>query len=67
MGTTEAAMTRDQEASDAAEGAPRADVYRAARQDKPWGYELIFAAVSGKYVGKVIQLKTEADPAKPVR
>jgi mannose-6-phosphate isomerase len=35
--------------------APRAaEIYPAARQEKPWGYELIFAAVSGKYAGKVI-------------
>jgi mannose-6-phosphate isomerase-like protein (cupin superfamily) len=34
----------------------RAEVYRAARQDKPWGHELIFAAVEGKYVGKIIQV-----------
>jgi mannose-6-phosphate isomerase len=27
---------------------------QAARQDKPWGHELIFAAVEGKYVGKII-------------
>jgi mannose-6-phosphate isomerase-like protein (cupin superfamily) len=33
-----------------------ARVYRAARQDKPWGHELIFAAVDGKYAGKVIQV-----------
>jgi mannose-6-phosphate isomerase len=49
-------MTSDQEASDPAEGAPRADVYPGVRQDKPWGYELIFAAVSGKYAGKVIHV-----------
>lgn len=35
---------------------PRAEVYRAARQDKPWGYEQIFAAVDGKYVGKIIHV-----------
>jgi mannose-6-phosphate isomerase len=35
---------------------PEAAVYRAARQDKPWGHELIFAAVEGKYVGKVIHV-----------
>jgi mannose-6-phosphate isomerase len=33
-----------------------AEVYRAARQDKPWGYEQIFAAVDGKYVGKIIHV-----------
>jgi mannose-6-phosphate isomerase len=35
---------------------PRAEVYRAARQDKPWGHEMIFAAVDGKYVGKIIHV-----------
>jgi mannose-6-phosphate isomerase-like protein (cupin superfamily) len=33
-----------------------AEVYRAARQDKPWGHEIIFAAVEGKYVGKIIHV-----------
>ena len=33
-----------------------AQVYQAARQDKPWGHELIFAAVEGKYVGKIIHV-----------
>jgi mannose-6-phosphate isomerase len=32
----------------------QAEVYPAARQDKPWGHELIFAAVDGQYAGKVI-------------
>jgi mannose-6-phosphate isomerase-like protein (cupin superfamily) len=31
-------------------------VYRAARQDKPWGHELIFAAIGGKYAGKIIHV-----------
>lgn len=35
---------------------PSAQIYQAARQDKPWGHELIFAAVDGKYVGKVIHM-----------
>jgi mannose-6-phosphate isomerase len=35
---------------------PQAEVYQAARQDKPWGHEIIFAAVEGKYVGKVIHV-----------
>jgi mannose-6-phosphate isomerase len=35
---------------------PHAEVYRAARQDKPWGHELIFAAVEGEYVGKIIHV-----------
>jgi len=31
-------------------------MYRAARQDKPWGHEIIFAAVEGKYAGKIIHV-----------
>jgi len=31
-------------------------VYRASRQDKPWGHELIFAALDDKYVGKIIHV-----------
>ncbi len=37
--------------------APQAGIYRAARQDKPWGHELIFAVIEGKYVGKIIHVK----------
>ena len=37
--------------------APQAGIYRAARQDKPWGHELVFAAVEGKYVGKIIHVE----------
>ena len=33
-----------------------AEIYQAARQDKPWGHEVIFAAIEGKYVGKVIHV-----------
>jgi mannose-6-phosphate isomerase len=33
-----------------------ADVYQAARQEKPWGHEIIYAAVEGKYVGKIIHV-----------
>jgi mannose-6-phosphate isomerase len=40
----------------AAAPAPQAEVYRAARQDKPWGHELIFAAIDGKYIGKIIHV-----------
>jgi mannose-6-phosphate isomerase len=39
----------------ATDGSP-AEVYQAPRQDKPWGHELIFAAVDGKYAGKIIQV-----------
>jgi mannose-6-phosphate isomerase len=45
--------TAAQNGSQAASG-PRAEVYQAARQDKPWGHEVIFAAVEGQYVGKII-------------
>jgi mannose-6-phosphate isomerase len=47
-------VTRPQDASGPAAPGPRAEIYRAARQDKPWGHEMIFAAVEGKYVGKII-------------
>ena len=33
-----------------------ANVYQAARQDKPWGHEIIFAAAEGKYIGKIIHV-----------
>jgi mannose-6-phosphate isomerase len=32
------------------------EVYRAPRQDKPWGHEMIFAGLDGKYVGKIIHV-----------
>jgi mannose-6-phosphate isomerase-like protein (cupin superfamily) len=51
-------VTTAPNANDAASSIPEADIYRAARQDKPWGYELIFAAVDGKYVGKIIHVNT---------
>ncbi len=31
-------------------------VYQAARQDKPWGHEIIFAALEGKYIGKILHV-----------
>ncbi len=46
-----------QDTIDPAAQAPQAGIYRAARQDKPWGHELIFAAIEGKYVGKIIQVE----------
>jgi mannose-6-phosphate isomerase len=49
-------VTSAQNADGAAAEPPEAQVYRAARQDKPWGYELIFAAMEGKYIGKVIHV-----------
>ena len=48
-------MTSAQNATDAA-SVPQAEVYRAARQDKPWGHELIFAAIGDKYIGKIIHV-----------
>lgn len=36
--------------------APAADVYQAPRQDKPWGHEVIFAGLDGKYAGKIIHV-----------
>ena len=34
----------------------QAEVYQAARQPKPWGHEQIYAAVDGKYAGKIIYI-----------
>jgi mannose-6-phosphate isomerase len=51
----EAGVTSGQDGGqEAAE--PQAEIYQAARQDKPWGHEVIFAAVEGKYVGKIIHV-----------
>jgi quercetin dioxygenase-like cupin family protein len=47
-------VTRPQDASGQAAPGPQAEIYTAARQDKPWGHEMIFAAVEGKYAGKII-------------
>jgi mannose-6-phosphate isomerase len=47
--------TAAQNGSQAAPG-PSAEIYRTARQDKPWGHEEIFAAVEGQYVGKIIHV-----------
>jgi mannose-6-phosphate isomerase-like protein (cupin superfamily) len=41
--------------STAGQDAP-AEVYQAGRQDKPWGHEVIFAAIDGKYAGKIIHV-----------
>lgn len=43
-------------AADDPAGVPQAEIYPASTQAKPWGQELIFAVVPGKYVGKVIQV-----------
>ena len=60
--TTASASDRSQPASaPAAPGSTvpgsAADVYRAPRQDKPWGHEVIFAGLDGRYVGKIIHVR----------
>jgi mannose-6-phosphate isomerase len=40
----------------ASDDRPVATVYRAPVQPKPWGHEVIFAAVEGCYVGKLIHV-----------
>jgi mannose-6-phosphate isomerase len=47
-------VTGTQDAGGKAAPGPQAQIYRAARQDKPWGHETIFAAHEGKYIGKII-------------
>lgn len=50
-------MAGVQNASKRAASGPRlAEIYAAARQEKPWGYELIFAAVTDRYAGKIIRV-----------
>lgn len=49
-------MTPAQDAGPSSAVGPRADIYRAPRQEKPWGYEQIYAAVEGRYVGKIIHI-----------
>ncbi len=49
-------MSSTQNAGDPPAQVPEAEIYRAARQDKPWGHELIFAAADGKYIGKIIHV-----------
>jgi mannose-6-phosphate isomerase len=51
-------MSSAQNANDAATPVPQAEIYRAARQDKPWGHEMIFAANEGRYIGKIIHVST---------
>ena len=52
----EGSVISAQEASAPSEAGPQAEVYQAPRQDKPWGHERIFAAVEGKYAGKIIHV-----------
>jgi mannose-6-phosphate isomerase len=54
--TTEVGVASAQNATNGAAPVPEAKVYQAARQDKPWGHELIFAAVDDKYIGKIIHV-----------
>ncbi|HEY5019161.1 MAG TPA: cupin domain-containing protein [Streptosporangiaceae bacterium] len=50
-------MAPTQSGSSPAPAAAQAEVFSAPRQDKPWGHELIFAAVDGLYAGKIIQVR----------
>ncbi len=49
-------MTSDSPARASMQADTEAAIYRAQRQDKPWGHEQIFAAAEGKYVGKIIHV-----------
>jgi mannose-6-phosphate isomerase len=49
-------MSSNENADDAATPVPQPEIYRAARQDKPWGHELIYAANEGRYIGKIIHV-----------
>jgi mannose-6-phosphate isomerase len=48
-------VTSESTVSPSASG-PVAEVYQAPQQQKPWGHEVIFAGVDGKYVGKIIHV-----------
>jgi mannose-6-phosphate isomerase len=54
--TMEVGVTSAQNAANGTAPVPEAEVYQAARQDKPWGHELIFAALDDKYIGKIIHV-----------
>jgi|ERR1700733_8120484 mannose-6-phosphate isomerase len=45
-----------QSSGDVSTAGPEAEIYQARRQDKPWGHELIFAVVEGRYAGKIIHV-----------
>ena len=49
-------MTSDSPGRASVRAEPRAELYRAQEQAKPWGHETIYAGVEGKYVGKVIHV-----------
>jgi mannose-6-phosphate isomerase len=42
--------------SDPTSAESEATIYRAQEQRKPWGFEQIFAATEGKYIGKIIHV-----------
>ena len=50
-------MTADSPGGASVRAEPGAELYRAQEQAKPWGHETIYAAVEGKYVGKVIHIR----------
>lgn len=48
-------MTSAENAATADPG-QQATIFQPQRQEKPWGHEMIFAAIDGKYVGKIIHV-----------
>ncbi len=52
----EITVTTAAQTSGPTSSAPTAEVYQAPRQDKPWGHEVIFAALDGRYAGKIINV-----------
>lgn len=51
-------MTSAENAASPADAGQQATISQPARQEKPWGHELIFAAIDGKYVGKIIHVNS---------
>jgi mannose-6-phosphate isomerase len=51
----EGTVTPAQDSSPSGRG-PAAEIYQAPRQEKPWGHEVIFAGIDGKYAGKIIHV-----------
>lgn len=49
-------MTSAENTGTPADPGQQATVFQSVRQDKPWGHEMIFAAIDGKYVGKIIHV-----------
>jgi mannose-6-phosphate isomerase len=54
--TASASDSRPSAPGPAASG-PVAEVYRAPQQEKPWGHEVIYAGIDGKYAGKIIHVR----------